>query len=190
MADPQSPHVGLVVEGAGDRNALPVLLRAYLYSQGEYRDVLGKPVPCHGRDKAIVPNGIEGYTAVAGVRPGCVGVLVVLDGEGDCVAERGPELLERAVKNVAVPVRVALADCDFEDWLYSSAESLELGGLEYQSGKRGVSEIKRALRPRAYTKPVWQPRLAARMDVDVARARSASLARMLERFDELRAALP
>ncbi len=42
---PQDPHVGLVVEGAGDVLALPILLRAHLIGVGEYRDVVGKPVP-------------------------------------------------------------------------------------------------------------------------------------------------
>lgn len=189
-ADPLSPHVGLVVEGAGDRNALPVLLRAHLHVRGEYRDVLGKPVPFHGRGRAFVPNGVEGYVAVAGGRPGCVGVLVVLDGEGDCVAELGPHLLGRAEAALGVPIRVALADADFEDWLYSSAETLGFDGLTFESGKRGAAAIKHALRPAAYTKPVWQPRLAARMDLDTARGRSPSFDRMLERFDELLAALP
>lgn len=189
-ADPLSPHIGLVVEGAGDRNALPVLLRTHLHADGEYRDVLGKPVPFHGRQKALVPNGVEGYVAVAGGRPGCVGVLVVLDGEGDCVAELGPRLHARAEVTVGVPIRVALADADFEDWLYASAETLGFEGLTFQSGKRGASVIKHALRPAAYTKPVWQPRLAARMDLNTARVRSASLDRMFQRFDELRAALP
>lgn len=189
-ADPLSPHIGLVVEGAGDRNALPVLLRAHLHSHGEFRDVLGKPVPFHGRAKALAPNGVEGYVAVAGGRPGCIGVLLVLDGEGDCVAELGPQLLSRAITNVGVPVRVVLADVDFEDWLYASAETLGLEGLAFIAGKRGASAIKHALRPATYTKTVWQPRLASRMDLDVARGRSASLHRMLQRFDDLCAALP
>jgi len=156
-ANPEDPHVGLVVEGAGDRSALPVILRAHLQAHGEYRDVLGKPVPLHGRAKAIVPNGIEGYTAVAGTRPGCVAVLIVLDGEGDCVSERGPQLLSRA-RSVGVPVRVALADKAFEDWLYASAETLGFDGLSYDPARSGGAAIKDAIRPSTYTKPVWQRR--------------------------------
>lgn len=190
VADPREPHVGLVVEGAGDRGALPVVLRSYLHARGEYRDILGKPVPLHGRDKAFVPNGIEGYAAVAGARPGCVGVLVVLDAEGDCVAQRGPELFTRARCAIQVPVHVALADTAFEDWLYASAETLRLDGLNFDPQKSGGSMIKHALRPAAYNKPVWQPRLAARMNIDMARVRSPSFDRMLLRFDDLCAKLP
>lgn len=189
-AAPNDPHVGLVVEGAGDRNALPMMLREHLHADGEYREVLGKPVPLHGRDKAFVTKGIEGYVAVAAARPGCVGVLVVLDGEGDCVATDGNVLLERAIRISRVPVKIALADRDYEDWLYASAETLDIGLDQYHPGERGQHAIKAALKPESYTKPVWQPRLTARMDLDVARGRAPSFDRMLARFDELRAALP
>lgn len=52
-ASSSEPHVGLVVEGAGDRDTLPVVLRAHLAATGEFRDVLGKPASVHGRDKAL-----------------------------------------------------------------------------------------------------------------------------------------
>lgn len=190
VASPTDPHIGLVVEGAGDKQALPILLRAHLHRDEEFRDVLGKPVPLHGRTKAFVPNGIEGYVATAASRPGCVGVLVVLDGEGDCVATDGPSLRQRADQVSRVPVRVALADKSFEDWLYASAETLDLGLGGYDDDQGGLHALKLALRPASYTKPVWQPRLAGRMDVALARSRSVSLDRCLERFDELRGHLP
>lgn len=190
VAAPTDPHVGLVVEGPGDKQALPILLRAHLYTAGEFRDVLGKPVPLNGRTKAFTPNGIEGYVFTAANRPGCVGVLVVLDGEGDCVARDGPSLRQRGDQVSRVPVRVALADGDFEDWLYASAETLGLGLNSYDCAQRGQSAIKRVLQPASYTKPVWQPRLASRMDLTIARSRSASLDRCLDRFDELRSHLP
>jgi hypothetical protein len=183
------PHVGLVVEGAGDKAALPIVLRRHLEALGDYRDVLGKPVPLHGRSKAIVPGGIEGYVATA-ARPGCVGVLVVLDGDDDCVAELGPDLLGRARQVTSVPVYIALAERDFEDWVYAAAESLEIGLGEFDPGVRGKKAIPRALYPEAYTKPVYQPKLASRMDLVVASRRSASFARMLRCFQELRCLLP
>lgn len=187
-AQPDEPHVGLVVEGAGDRSALPVVLRAHLQMRGEYRDVLGKPVPIHGRSNALKTGGVEGYVATAGYRPGCVGVLVVLDADEDCAALLGPSLLARASATVGVPVRVSLAEHDFEDWLFASAETLKLD-LQFEKGTRGMTAIRSAV-PGKYVKPTWQPRLAARMDLPVATGRSSSLARALARFDELVAGLP
>lgn len=188
-ASATSPHIGLVVEGPGDRNALPVLLRKHLHGEGEYRDVLGKPVATNGRDKALKVNGIEGFALAAALRPGCVGVLVVLDGEGDCVADLGPSLLERVGNAVGKPVRIALADCDFESWLFASAETLDLE-LVFSEDIVGQGAIKEALKPAKYVKPTWQPRLTHRMEIGRAAQRSDSLRRMLARFDELRPFLP
>lgn len=152
--------------------------------------MLGKPVPLHGRDRAIVPNGIEGYVATSAGRPGCVGVLIVLDGEGDCVAQLGPALSDRARKITGKPVFVALADHDYEDWIYASVETLQLGDIAYDPSKRGVTTLQKVLRPTKYVKPVWQPRLTSRIDINMAASRSPSLKRMLARFDQLTKHLP
>lgn len=188
-ATAEASHIGLVVEGPGDRNAVPVLLRKHLHACGEFRDVLGKPVATNGRDKALKVDGVEGFALTAALRPGCVGVLIILDGEGDCVAGLGPELLARVEAKVGKPVRVALADRDFESWMYASAESLELE-LTYEEGVSGQAAIKEALKPAKYVKPTWQPRLTNRINLESAASRSESLGRMLARFDELRTLLP
>jgi hypothetical protein len=184
---PADPHIGLVVEGPGDANALPILLRAHLEAAGDYRDLLAKPVACNGRDKALMPGGIEGKVATAAARPGCRGVLVVLDADRDLPCVLGPQILSRADKISPVPVAVALAQPTFEEWLVASAATLGLAGLTYPADRDPVNAIKAALQPAKYVKPTWQPRLAARVDVNLARSRSASLARLLNRFDALRA---
>jgi hypothetical protein len=188
-AAPTEPHVGLVVEGPGDATALPVLLRAHLHSSGEYRELLGKPVACNGKMKAIMVNGLEGKVATAAARPGCRGVLVVLDADGDPSCRLGPQLRRRAEKVSRVPVAVALAEPTFEAWLVASAESLGLGGLTYDPAANPEKAVKDALAPVKYVKPTWQPRLAHRVDIAVASSRSACLARMLARFDVLREAV-
>lgn len=187
-ATPTEPHVGLVVEGPGDAVALPVLLRAHMHCVGDYRELLGKPVACNGKMKALMANGIEGKVATAAARPGCRGVLVVLDADDDPSCRLGPELRRRAEKVSRVPVAVALAEPAFEAWLVASAESLGLDGLEYDSAVNPGRAIKDALAPAKYVKPTWQPRLAHRVDITLASSRNACLARMLARFDALREA--
>lgn len=180
------PHLGLVVEGRGDQNAVPVLLRSHFVAQGIHQDVLGKPIPVHGREKATRPRGIEGFVSVAASRPGCRAILVVLDGEGDCVGTMGPALLQRIQSVVGhKPSTVALADLQYEDWLHASIETLGLGDHVYDKDRSGISTIKAALAPAKYAKPVWQPRLTARLDLELAASRSESLARLLQRADDL-----
>lgn len=185
-ASADAPHTGLIVEGQGDANSLPLLLRRWLDQRTEYRDILGKPAVCNGRDRAIAANGLERYVAAVSARPGCRAVLVVLDTEGDPACNLGPELLARAQTITRMPVAITLADRGWEDWLYASIETLRIGsGLEYDKRLQGTSVIKEALKPARYVKPTWQPRLTARMDIELAMSRSPSLSRMLQKFDEL-----
>lgn len=189
-ARPADPHIGLVVEGAGDKNALPLLLRAHLSAVGEFRDVLGKPIPFHGKTKATAPGGIEGYCGTAAARPGCVGTIVLLDSDDAEACIQGPGLTERANKVSRVPVHVCLAERDFEDWLAASIETLDLGASAYDPRGRGLTILEGLIRPDKYVKPVWQPRLAARVDVDLVARRSTSFARLLRKVDLLAERLP
>jgi hypothetical protein len=173
-----------VVEGRGDYGAAPIVLRKYLQSIGEYRDILGSPVNVKGVGNVSKPGGIERFVSAVGNRPGCRGVLVILDSDDNAVCELGPTLAARIQDSCACPVAVALADRDFEDWIVASAESLDLG-FGWSDTSRGLTLIEDALYPRAYTKPVDQPRLAAKIDLDLARGRSYSFNRLLERFDSL-----
>lgn len=184
-APPGARHVGLVVEGPGDANALPTVLRMHRHSQGDFREVDGRPVVCNGRTKAARQGGLEGFVAVAASRPGCVGVLVLLDGEGDAVCTAGPDFLQRAQGTTGRPCSVALADRDFETWLRCSAETLGVPGFEYGGAGDAQHALKESLKPQKYVKPTWQPKLACKMDLVLARGRSHSLDRMLHRYDAL-----
>lgn len=110
-ASADQPHIGLVVEGPGDANAIPSLLRLWLHGQEDYRDILGKPLSCNGRDKALPAGGLEGYVAAAASRPGCRALIIILDGEGDRVCQLGPDLLARATR--VGSLADARPGCDF-----------------------------------------------------------------------------
>lgn len=176
------------MEGAGDERALPVLVRRYLALRDEHRDLLGKPVTCHGREKATRDGGLEGFVAVAAARPGCRAVLVLLDADKDRVCALGPDLSDRLDGSGAArgkPVVIALADSCFEAWIYASAETLELANLEYTADTNPVAALKDALRPKSYVKPTWQPRLTNRVDLELARSRNHSLDRLLHKIDDI-----
>ncbi|OBB31056.1 hypothetical protein A5792_16845 [Mycolicibacterium peregrinum] len=192
-ARPDEPHIGLIIEGAGDDSALPILLRRHLQDAGDYRDVLGKGIPIKGVSNATKVNGIEGYVAVAASRPGCLGILVVLDTDDSAPEEFEEALRDRLTGRVAQPVAVACAERDYEDWLYASAETLALDEIAYNEGARGATAIGEAVKSqtgRAYTKPIWQPRLTHRMDINLARSRNSSLDKMLIEFNELLTTIP
>lgn len=190
-ARPDDPHIGLVVEGPGDAKAMPILLRSLDSVDERYCDCLGRVVTLNGRSNAVKPKGIEGYVATAASRSGAVGVLVVLDQDrdGDVVA-LGADLLQRAEGATPKPVRLVLAVPDFEQWLYASIETLGLGVTDFSANTRGLNVIKNALAPEKYVKPVWQPKLASRIDLATALDRSEDPRKLQASFRELRSRLP
>jgi hypothetical protein len=171
-------HLALIVEGPGDAAAVPLLLAKIFASLDLPVPSFGKPVSCAGRDRALRPAAVS--------RPGCRGLLIVLDGEGDPVCQLGPTLLARAAAATDLPVVVGLADEKYESWLFASAETMRLEGLSYRGGGvEPVAEIRRRLGNRKYVKPTWQPRLTERIDVGLAAGRSPSLRRLMTRVAEL-----
>lgn len=188
-AAPGAPHIGLVVEGPGDKDAFPILLRKYLQAQGVYAELIGKPVPLKGKGSATSPsNGVEGYV-LAAARPGCCGIIVLVDADKDASCVLGPELLARAQAVTAVPVVVVVAERDFEDWLYCSIETLEIGDVSWSPAQRGKSVIESLIAPAKYVKSTMQARLTHRVDVSIARSRSSSLDRLFRKVDAIVATL-
>ena len=114
----------------------------------------------YGRGNATCEGGIEGAVFAVSKRPGCKGVLVILDGESDPVCRLGPELVGRCSDLVGVSVVISLADVKFvESWLVASAETLELPQLTFEAGDP-VRLIRQALHPRK----VREANLAAASD--------------------------
>jgi hypothetical protein len=174
--------VQLIVEGPGDEGAVPVLLRRYLHIREDFRpDMLGTPIAANGLGNLTKDGGIEGYVRIAASRPGTQLVLVILDADKECIKERAEQLLPRC--GSGVPVVLALAEKNFEDWIYASVETTLGTDIEYVAGKNGLSEIKRV---RPYTKSVDQARLAHQIDFDIASSRSQSFKRLIDRFESRR----
>ena len=127
-------QIGCIVEGHGEVEAVPVLIRrvaAHLYP--ELAIIIPRPIRI-SRDKLLQAGGLEQWVEVVSVRVGTQGaIFVILDSDDDCPAELGPELLHRASRvQAGLPVAVVLAKCEFEAWFLAAAESLR--------GQRGLSD--------------------------------------------------
>lgn len=121
-----------IVEGHSEVESVPVLLRRLLYRSQVFEDQIkvDKPIRIH-RYKVVKENRLERAIGLAALR-GCDAVLVLLDANGDCPAELGPDLLSRAQRNpYDVPVWIVIAKSEFESWFVGSIESLR--------GKRGIA---------------------------------------------------
>ncbi len=131
----RSVTIASVVEGHGDVQALPVLLRR-IAAEVDPGSNLWVPRPFRiNRSGLVRPGRMEAVVQTLGDWvTGAGGVLVLIDADEDCPADLGPSLSERAQtarpdKNVAV----VLANREFEAWFLASAPSL--------AGRRGLPEV-------------------------------------------------
>jgi hypothetical protein len=174
-------QIRCIVEGRGDREAVPVLIRhiAKTLDPAVVVDVpLGIPVP---RDRLLREGELERAVNLAAVqlqRPGAV--LVVIDSEGSPPCTLAPKLLQRATTaRPDVPVSVVLAHREFEAWFLAAAESLRghrglSGDLTPPPEPESIQGAKEWLRKRMplarkYRETIDQPALAAVMDLQMAR---------------------
>lgn len=184
-----APRIALVVEGYGDRDAVPTLVRRCLHSVGEWEIAPGKPLNAKGRGNLIKKGQLEKFVRQAVREPGAGGVLVLLDAESDPACELGPALLERAADAAApLPARVCLAVRKFENWIAASDLHEPVwnpGELGYEAG--GADRAIRAWSPTGvYAKTAMQAGFATKLDLSVVRGRCPSFERLLVRVYDLR----
>lgn len=185
-----------IVEGHGDVQAVPILLRRIAEQRGAYALEAARPIRCP-RYKIVKEHELERVVRLAAVQSDPpAAILILLDAETDCPAELGPSLLARARATVPdLPVAVVLAKNEYEAWFLASVETLR--------GRRGIrkdaspppdpEEIRGAkesledlLEPgRTYSETVDQPALTALMDLHVTRQRSPSFDKLWRETERL-----
>jgi hypothetical protein len=127
-------RIAPIVEGHGEVFAVPILLRRMIAELNlAVRIEVVRPIR-QPRGTLLRQGGVERAVQLAAIEMGERGaIFVVLDSEGECPRERGPELLVRAAN--ARPDKsalVVLAHQEFEAWFLASASSLK--------GQRGLSQ--------------------------------------------------
>jgi hypothetical protein len=179
-------HIGLVVEGRADRT-ITGLVRRYLAECCYTGLGVGKPICAKDRGKLLKRGELEKFVHFAATEEGAVAVLVLFDSDKDPACELGPAALSRVENRINVPVKICIAIRNIENWIVASAETTLGGGdpLEDPEGAGALAAVKDFLKPRAYTKPVYQPGLTERIDFDLARGRSPSFNRFLAILDEI-----
>ena len=126
MSNPRNVvTIASIVEGEGERDALPILLRRIAADVGVTNLVALRPQR-ERRGNITRDGGIEKAVSAAATRVrGSGGVLLLIDADEDCPARLGPHLLQRA--RTAQPdnrIRVVLAKHEFEAWFLAALPSL------------------------------------------------------------------
>jgi hypothetical protein len=181
-------RIGCIVEGHGDVEAVPILVRRLAHEiDPELAVETPRPIRVP-KDRLLKTGELERHVELAARNTrGEGGVLVLVDSDDDCPAELGPLLLSRVRKARAdVPAAVVLAKREFEGWLLAGAGSLrgrrglpnDLEGPEDPESVRGAKEWLSRKMPRfePYRETLHQAPLTAALDFALAR-RARSFAR-------------
>jgi hypothetical protein len=172
-------RVTAIVEGHGEVEALPILIRRIgLELDPPVAVEVPRPIR-QPRSGLLKPQELERVVRLAASKSDRI--LILIDADEDCPAKLGPELLQRA--NLARPdrnIRAVVARSEFEAWFLAAAESV--------AGKRGISaDVRAPARPedirdakgwitsrmegsRTYRETIDQPALAAFFDLQAARS--------------------
>ena len=114
-----------IVEGHGDKEAVPVLLRRLVNDAEAWDRVrIDQPIKCN-RSQLVKRDVLTKRVRVASRRKDCGAVLIIFDSDDDCPVELAAQVREWAVSEAGpVHCEVVLARREYEAWFLAAAESL------------------------------------------------------------------
>jgi hypothetical protein len=184
-------RLGLLVSGHAEVEALPVLLRRLLAPMGVYprmRDVIRAP------ESTLLKKGDDTFERqIQRLRASNDAVLVLIDLEDDCPKQVAPTLQARAAAACSdKPCYVVCAYRELETWFMWDAQAL-LGCAPHPDPEavRGAKKWIKQNSPsfRGYNGPADSPKLFARLDLSLVKARSDSFRVLTDRVARIAKAL-
>lgn len=184
-------RVATIVEGDGEVSALPVLLRRLAHWRTPDKPVhLLTPIRV-AKDRFLNrPQEFSRHLQLAAAKCGDDGwVLLLLDADDDCPATKGAEVAARARE--VLPHRrlaVVLANREYEAWFLAAAASLdgcrgfafsaEDAAIEAERPRNAKGWLAQRMSGRTYRETTDQAAFSAKVDLDVAFARSRSFRKL------------
>ena len=173
--------IGYIVEGHGEVEAVPILIRR-LALQIDPTLYVNIPPPIRISKSKLVKEGeLEKAVELIARKVAPAGaILVLLDSDEDCPATLGPTLLARAkLARSDLPVTVVLAKHEYEAWFLAAAPSLRgqrglRDDLERPNDPEAIRGAKEWLSDRmpdnqSYVETLDQPAFTKSFDLDQAR---------------------
>jgi len=181
-----------IVEGHGEVEAIPVLLRRLCEEAGALGIEIGRPIR-QSRSQLVQEATLRRAVQLARLQPHCRAILVVLDSDDDCPMKIAPRLEAWVCEEAAgVPCAVVMARQEYEAWFLASMESLRgIRGIrddaispDAPESIRGAKEhLGTCLRPgRFYSPAADQAALTAKFSLAVAYNGCRSFKRMASAF--------
>ena len=186
-----------VVEGHGEIEAVPVLLRRLLCEAQIFDVDVGRPIR-KARSELATEEGLARAIALARLQPNCAAILVLFDGEEDCPAHLGPTAQNWA-KSAAwdTPCAVCIAHREYESWFLATLDSLQHKVIKPNAQAYPQPEVPRDAKGRmsrwmlgrGYKPTTHQPAFSALFCLPDAYRRSRSFRKLATSFGQLLAAM-
>lgn len=179
-----------IVEGHGELQAVPVLLRRLLHKAQCHCVEIGRPIrrtQAQFRSKEEVEKAVR----LALLQPDCSAVVILFDGEDDCPKNMAREVRAWAQGAAAgVPCDVVIAYREYETWFLSAVESLRgrcgigAGAVspENPESRRDAKGALEEFMParRAYSETLDQPSMSDAFDMGQAHRRNRSFRKLVK----------
>jgi hypothetical protein len=184
-----------IVEGDGDLEALPVLLRRLASELRCFEVTVKCPIRRNRSDfnrEQLVQRAVQ----LALLQPGCSGVLILFDADDDCPKETAPQVQQWARGTArGTPCEVVLANREYEAWFLAAIESLRgQRGIRADAVSEAQPENFRGAKRRLSEKMEWgtsysekadQPALTALMELAAVYRACRSFRRLVSAFIKL-----
>ena len=192
------PTIVPLVEGHGEVEAAPLLLRRLVHRESRFDVEIAKPFRVK-RNRIVKAEELERSLTQAMRARAADAALVLLDADDDCPVELAAELRARA-QAAAFPNTAVVCACrEFEAWFLAAKRSLrgqcDIGdNAESVPDAEEIRDAKGRLTrnmkgTRRYLEVDDQPRLAATVDLDLAEENSRSFEKLCKEIRVLLGAI-
>lgn len=188
------PKIIPIVEGDGDVQAVPLLLRRILHEHFQRYDwQIARPKKAHSL--ANLRNRLSSFIRYAEMEPDATHILILMDLDDGCPKEQAGQLAHQIREiHPRLPVSVVLAHREYEAWFLASLPALAgntllPAGCSYEGNpeqKRGAKEwLSNRLPPGViYKETEDQPAWSAQLDIPLTASRSRSFRRLIHAVQE------
>jgi len=184
-----------IVEGYGEMDAVPVLLRRLQAQLGVYTFQIARPIR-RTRSQLATEEQVRRSVRLALGIPACSGILILFDSDKDCPKEFGPTVKAWAQAEArTVPCEVVLAHHEYEAWFIAAIESLRgFRGVRVDATSHptpeGVRDCKGALENTmedgaSYSPRIHQAAFSGQIDLGRAYLSCRSFRRLTKAFGQL-----
>ncbi len=176
--------IEIIVEGYGDVEAVPILLRRLSGEIGAHKLTFGRPQR-RPRAELVDKDRLQGFIGTVS-RQDCSGILIVFDADDEgCPPELAGRIRDWVKESRPnMPCEVVLAVREYEAWLLAGIRGISPEAIDHDSPEM-PRDPKRVLGERLgfrYKETSHQPSLSHQFDLPSAIKRCRSFRRMVHAF--------